>query len=220
MTFSNMLKEQASAAWEEGYAHGFVQGIGAGTLEQEAFKFYLMQDYWYLLGYAKVMALGVVKAQEERSMALFSQAQHGILNGEMTLHREYMASFGVTREEMDSIVPALNNRAYVGHMLSAAQQGGVAEIIAAVLPCAWTYADYAKRLKARYADRIENNPYASWIHTYAGEGFAQSFEWFFPLLEKLSANMGEEAKQNIVRIFVDSTRFECLFWDMALKKQL
>ena len=36
------------------YNHPFVQELGAGTLSKDKFKFYLLQDYLYLLEYAKV----------------------------------------------------------------------------------------------------------------------------------------------------------------------
>lgn len=220
MTFSRSLKHKANKVWEEGYAHPFVQEIGKGTLDKEKFKFYLLQDYQYLLQYAKVFALAVVKSDSEELMTRFSEIQYNILATEMDLHRKYMASFGVTREQIQQVKPSLYNRTYTANMLAAAQTGNLAEVLAAVFPCAWTYADYATRLKEQYADRLEGNFYKTWIENYADDAFSQSFEWFYDTLDELCVNMSDLQLSKITEIFISSVEFEYLFWDMAYKKEM
>ena len=191
-----------------------------GTLDKEKFKFYLLQDYQYLLQYAKVFAIAVVKSDTEELMTKFSTIQHFILANEMELHRSYMADFGVTRAEMLAVKPSLYNRTYTANMLSFGQTGGLAEVLASVFPCAWTYADYGKRLKERYADRLDDNFYKSWIETYAGDEFSASFEWFYDTLDYLVSNMTDRQREKIEEIFISSVEFEYLFWDMAYKQQM
>jgi thiaminase/transcriptional activator TenA len=178
MSFSRGLKKRSGDKWEAGYRLPFVQELGRGTLGREKFKFYLLQDYQYLLAYAKVFALGALKSDTEYLMAHFSSSCDAILNKEMDIHREYMRSFGITRTEMDSSRPSFCNRAYTANMLAVGQSGGVAEILAAIFPCAWIYSDYAKRLAADYPDRLDGNPYRQWIEGYASDDFANSFGWF------------------------------------------
>ena len=93
MSFSNTLKEKAGKVWEDCYEHPFLQELGKGTLEKEKFKFYLLQDYRYLIEYAKVFAAGSIKCDEEKYMTKFSGVQHNILYDEMDIHRKYMADF-------------------------------------------------------------------------------------------------------------------------------
>jgi len=220
MSFSRGLKEKAAKVWEEGYNHPFVQELGKGTLDKEKFKFYLLQDYQYLLQYAKVFAVAAVKSDTEEMMTHFSSIQYRILAKEMNVHREYMTSFGITREEMLSVKPSLYNNAYTANMLALGQTGGLAEIIASVFPCAWTYADYAKRLKKQYADCLESNFYKTWIEKYAGDEFSDSFEWFYDELDKLVSNMTDRQREKITEIFISGVEFEYLFWDMAYKRQM
>jgi thiaminase/transcriptional activator TenA len=220
MSFSRSLKEKAAKVWEEGYNHPFVQELGRGTLDREKFKFYLQQDYQYLLQYAKVFAIAAVKSDTEELMTNFSTIQYMILAQEMNIHREYMAGFGVTREEMLAVKPSLYNNAYTANMIAYGQTGGLAEILAAVFPCAWTYADYAKRLKEQYAGHLEGNFYKTWIENYAGDGFSHSFEWFCDALDNLVSNMTDRQLEKITEIFISSVEFEYLFWDMAYKRQM
>jgi thiaminase/transcriptional activator TenA len=220
MSFSRGLKAKALKVWEEGYNHPFVQELGKGVLDKEKFKFYLLQDYQYLLQYAKVFAIAAVKSDTEELMTNFSKIQYMILAKEMDLHREYMAGFGVTREEMLSVKPSLYNSAYTANMLSFGQTGGLAEVLAAVFPCAWTYADYAKRLKEQYAANLEGNFYKTWIENYASDEFSDSFEWFYDALDTLVSNMSDKQREKITEIFISSVEFEYLFWDMSYKRQM
>ena len=61
MLFTDVLYENVKDLWTSFYSHPFVDGIGSGKLDKEKFKFYMIQDYLYLLDYAKVYSLGVVK---------------------------------------------------------------------------------------------------------------------------------------------------------------
>jgi len=220
MSFSRGLKAKAAKVWEDGYNHPFVQGLGEGTLDKEKFKFYLLQDYLYLLQYAKVFATAAIKSDTEELMTGFTKSQYFILANEMDVHRKYMADFGITPAEVASVKSSLFNRSYTANMLSYGLTGGLAEVLSAVFPCAWTYADYGKRLKQQYADKLESNFYKAWIETYASDEFSDSFEWFYPALDALVENMSDDGRKNIEDIFVSSVEFEYLFWDMAYNCQM
>ncbi len=220
MSFSRKLKSKAAKVWEDGYNHPFVQELGTGTLDKGKFKFYLLQDYLYLLQYAKVFALATLKSDTEELMVAFAKIQYFTLTGEMNVHREYMTKFGITKKEILSVEPSLYNKTYTANMLSHGLTGGLAEVLATIFPCAWTYADYAKRLKEQYADKLKDNFYRTWIENYASDEFANCFEWFYDTLDNLVLNMSNEQRKKIEKIFISSVEFEYLFWDMAYKQQM
>lgn len=220
MSFSRGLKEYAGAIWEDGYNHPFVQELGSGELDSEKYRFYLLQDYQYLLSYAKVFALGALKSDTEELISRFTCTQHSILNVEMKLHKEYMATFGITNKDVESSKASLFNRTYTSYMLSVGQTGGLAEIMAAVFPCAWTYYDYACRLKEDHAEALSDNFYRPWTETYSGAEFKESFEWFYDVLDELCENRSVGERQKIADIFVSAVEFEYLFWDMAYKQKM
>ena len=105
-------------------------------------------------------------------------------------------------------------------MLATSLKGDLAHTLATVFPCAWTYCDYGKRLKEQYKDTLENNFYKSWIETYSGAEFEESFEWFYDALDELVSNKTEAEKKVIEDIFISSVEFEYMFWDMAYNKQM
>ena len=114
MTVTERLLKDTESIWAEYHQHPFVQGIADGSLDKEKFKYYMIQDYLYLLDYTKVFAIGVAKAKDMAFMKRFANSTHAILDGEMDIHRSYMARLG--------IMPSGMSRELVGatplHLLS------------------------------------------------------------------------------------------------------
>ncbi|HAV52432.1 MAG TPA: thiaminase II, partial [Leuconostoc mesenteroides] len=52
MVFSQEILTELSDVWQANLKHPFVQEIGEGTLPVEKFKYYMIQDYVYLIHYA------------------------------------------------------------------------------------------------------------------------------------------------------------------------
>ena len=220
MSFSRNLKSSCEKIWEDGYNHPFVQELGKGILSKEKFKFYLLQDYIYLFEYAKIFALATVKSKNKKLITNFSKTQYEIINIELNIHKKYMRKFGISEKEINCAKPSLFNKAYTSSMISYGLTGNLAEILAAVFPCAWTYYDYATRLRKKYNNLLEKNFYKSWILNYSSEQFLDSFEWFYDTLDELVSNMTELQRKNIQEIFSSSIEFEYLFWDMSYKQQM
>ena len=59
MSVSKKLIAEGEPLWNAFCSHPFLTGIGDGTLDQKKFQFYMIQDYLYLLDYARLFALGV-----------------------------------------------------------------------------------------------------------------------------------------------------------------
>lgn len=214
MRVSERLHEAARPIWAACLSHPFVTGIGDGTLELEKFKHFLLQDYLYLFDYARVFALGVAKAGDPALMRTFSANVDAVLNGEMDLHRAYMARLGITEAEVLAVKPALANTSYTGYMRAAAWAGGTAEIVAAILSCSWSYAEIGQAL-ARASGAVDHPFYGEWIRGYACEDYAQTNRALIELTDALGADCTEAARRRMEEIFVTCSRYELGFWDMA-----
>ena len=107
MKLTEILYEDVKEIWDGYLKHPFVSGIGDGSLSLERFRFYMLQDYLYLYDYARVYALGIVKSREPEMMQFFSQLVNDTLNGEMDIHRGYMARLGITPEEVANVKPSI-----------------------------------------------------------------------------------------------------------------
>ena len=67
--------------WAGYHEKPFVQGLKNGTLDVKKFRRYIIQDYWYLMDYTKVFAVGVAKSKSVEVMKLFAKYIQAILDG-------------------------------------------------------------------------------------------------------------------------------------------
>ena len=214
LSVSARLRQAADPVWEQCLHHPFVTGIGDGTLDVEKFRHFMLQDYLYLFDYARVFALGVVKARDPELMRTFSQNVDAILNGEMNIHRAYMQRLGITEEQVLAVKPALDNLSYTNYMLSVAHTGGPMEIVASILACSWSYAEIGQALAA-IPGAADHPFYGEWIQGYASEDYTATNQALIELMDELAAGATEDQIAHLTDIFVNCSRYELGFWDMA-----
>ncbi|MBI1927450.1 thiaminase II [Candidatus Poribacteria bacterium] len=215
--FTDELRLKAASVWEAELKHPFVLGIADGSLPKEQFKFYLCQDYLFLLDYSKVFAYGVIKSPDEVTMARFSHLLNETLNTEMDLHRGYSRKFGISPAEMAATPIAPTTHAYTRHLLHIAQVGTLAELVAGVLPCQWGYWEVATTLAKR--GKSPDLLYQEWIEMYSSNAFGALGEWLRELLNRLTGESSQAEKRRLENHFLTSSRYEYLFWEMAYNQE-
>ena len=215
MTTTQRLLAATEDIWAEYHTHPFVRGIAAGTLDEEKFRYYMVQDYLYLIDYAKVFAIGVAKARDPETMRLFAGYVHQILDGEMDIHKGYMQRLGIPLEEAERAPVALDNLSYTSYMLRVAYDEGPAEIAAAILSCALSYEYIAKEIVAKDPAAADHPFYGEWVRGYADPGYAASNQVLVELTERLTRDYSEAQLEHLTEIFIACSRYEGAFWDMA-----
>ena len=215
MTTTQRLLAATEDIWAEYHTHPFVRGIADGTLDEEKFRYYMVQDYLYLIDYAKVFAIGVAKARDPETMRLFASYVHQILDGEMDIHKGYMQRLGIPLEEAERAPVALDNLSYTSYMLRVAYDEGPAEIAAAILSCALSYEYIAKEIVARDPAAADHPFYGEWVRGYADPGYAASNQVLVDLTERLTKDYSQAQLEHLTEIFIACSRYEGAFWDMA-----
>jgi thiaminase (transcriptional activator TenA) len=218
MKFSERLYEKLQPIWRQNHNHPFVQGMGDGTLEKEKFRFYMIQDYLYLIDYAKLFAIGAMKATDVQTMGKFAALLDSTLNEEMSLHREYAKKFEISEKELEKAQPSPTTLAYTHYMLHVGQSGTLAELVAALLPCMWSYWEIGKELSEKPG--ANNEFYREWIEMYSSEEFGELATWCINLFDSLTEEKSEAELEKLEEIFLNTTRFEYMFWDMAYNEAM
>lgn len=215
MTTTERLLKATEHIWAGYHTHPFVRGIADGTLAEEKFRYYMIQDYLYLIDYAKVFAVGVAKARDMETMRLFSGYIHQILDGEMDIHKDYMKRLGISLEEAEHTPMSLDNLSYTSYMLRIAYEGGAGETAAAILSCALSYEVIARQIVAQNPGAANHPFYGEWVRGYANEEYHEGNQILIELTERLTAGYSEEQLAWLTDIFVNCSRYEGAFWDMA-----
>ena len=135
--FSEQLRQEAQPVWRAIFGHPFLREIKDGSLPLATFQYYLGQDYHYLEGFGRAVALALAKAPDA---GLLQELAHRVMTPvERPLHQRLIAAAGLTMAEVEGARRSPTNTAYVNHMLVTAAQQGLGPTAAALLPCPWTY---------------------------------------------------------------------------------
>jgi len=206
---SQDLKEKHSDIWKQNLEHPFLKEIESGDLPIENFKFYMKQDYLYLLEYCKAIALLIAKSETEENMRDYTEVLHKTVNLEIEHHRNYCKEVGIENLEGTEMAPT--TAAYTQYLVKTAYSESVPEIISVILPCFWIYLDMGKELDP--TDTKEE--YREWILMYRSDEFEELIKRLKADLDSYLKKMGEDETQKIDDIFKRSLRYEYMFWDMC-----
>ena len=213
MSLTDDLYAAAEPIWGAQLEHPFVKGLGDGTLDESLFKRWVLQDYRYLKEFARVFAWAAAKATRLESMSWYAAVLNLTLNTEMALHREYAARFGLTLADLEEEPMWPTTRAYTDFLVRTAADGDMLDLLAALLPCAWGYVYLAQRLAQ--VRPPEEQRYVEWINQYASEEFAEAADWLRREVDALGAGVTPEKRAHVTELFLISSRYEWLFWEMC-----
>ena len=60
--FTDELRVAATDCWQAQIEHPFIEGIADGSLDPDRFRFYIRQDYLYLIDYGRTFAIAAARA--------------------------------------------------------------------------------------------------------------------------------------------------------------
>ncbi len=204
--------------WDAYVRHPFVEGLKDGTLPQEAFHHYLVQDYVFLMHFARAWALAVVKSETLEEMTTAAATVNALVGMEAQLHVRTCAALGITEERLFSTPESPANLAYTRYVMDAGISGDLCDLLAALAPCVLGYGEIGARLGAEAGE----TPYGEWIATYAGDGYQQVCREVGATIDAaLERRLGTPFRaaprwERVTERFRMATKLEAGFWQMGL----
>lgn len=188
--------------------HPFLLGLTDGSLAEDAFTRYLVDDAHYLDRYARVLAQLAVRAPDPAGVELLAGSAVAAVAAERELHRGFLAPRGLDPDADTVAEPTPSCVAYTGFLESAATGESFDVGLAAILPCFRVYAEVGQHIVAR--SRPGDHPYAAWIDTYSAPEFAEA-------VRRMEAYVDSVANDRAAMLiaYERSTRFEWMFWDAS-----
>jgi thiaminase/transcriptional activator TenA len=208
------LRDDCGELWRALHDHPFLGELADGTLAPDRFRFYVEQDLFFLPELARAVALGVASAGDDDELRHFGEELVAVAEREIANNRSLLAEVlaAGAPDRGGGIAPAPATVAYSGFLVATAYRGGVLEIMAALLPCTWSYADIAAGLR----DRIVEHPlYTPWVRYFASGEYAELIARRRLTLDERAAAAGPHVRRRLSEIFTMSTRLELAFWQMA-----
>lgn len=193
--------------------HPFLQALTDGSLPEQVFARYLVDDSHYLIGYARALsALASRTAEPVAAAMLAGSAAQGVAV-ERELHASYLLPRGIDPQARDAPEQSPTCSAYIGTLQALAAYAPVEVGLAGVLPCFRVYAEVGR---AVLADAEQpDHPYRAWIDAYADPAFDESVRAVEAHIDMLAAAATQERRDEMLAAYVRATRFEWMFWDAA-----
>ncbi len=210
------LRDAAAAEWSAYVDHEFVRRLGDGTLPEAAFRAYLVQDYLFLIQFARAYALAAYKS---RTPADIRAAQTGLaaILDETELHVRLCARWGIDAQALNATSEHRATVAYTRFVLDCGAAGDLLDLHVALSPCVVGYAVIGRGLADQGTAALTDHPYGEWIADYAGEGYQAVATRARAHLDDLAARSLTEARwPDLVATFAAASRLEADFWQMGL----
>jgi len=218
MSFSNHLRKLTVSIWEAQLSHPFVVALGDGTLPEQKFKYYILQDARFLGDLSRVFAAGILRAPDTDSALRFAKLAEETITVERSLHENYGQRWNLTPKQMSSTNMAPTNYAYTRHMLTIAASGTAVEVTVVALPCAWIYCVVGQHL-LRKGHPPKSHPYRDWLMLYASPEFAEVQMWMRKKVDQWAKTAGKDELRRMEESFIISSRYEWMFWEMAWNEE-
>jgi len=215
------LKSDSADDWQAFTRHPFVLGMGDGSLPESSFREYLVQDYLFLIQFARAYALAIYKSRSLAEMRGGLEGLKAILDVEMDLHVRLCSRWGLTASDLENAPEKAPTIAYTRFVLDAGNAGDLLDLYVALAPCMIGYGEIGARLTAEGGPKTaDDTPYAEWINEYASLAYQELVTATIANLDTLAAEMMTETRYPRLRkMFSAATRLETDFWQMAWESQ-
>ena len=211
---SDRLRKDADAIWKQIFAHPFVVELYTGVLPPAKFKFYVLQDYNYLVTDIKNLAILASRAGSIEAMREILEIAHLEATSEFESYERLLGELGYTIGDAIKAEPTPTNTSYGAFLIATSSLKTFGEGLAATLPCFWSYLEIAEFHQARLAEN-KNGLYARWASVYLSDDYRQLVTKMKSLLDKA---VGVEYEK-LRGAFITASKYEYLYWSMAYEME-
>ena len=213
MKFSEMLHAGADVLWREAADKPFVREMALGTLPENKFRNYMIQDYLYLLDYMDI--LGLIRSQTgDESLRAFLQSVIKETEDETyRVHLPHMKKIGVSDEEIAGADRSQVISEYTEYMRAQVRKHGFLAGLTALLQCSWLYACIGEKMTAEHAEEIAASPYRFWFDAYTCKEYTDANQMWIDTLDRETMGITGDTAILLKNIFRRCAEYENKLWD-------
>jgi thiaminase/transcriptional activator TenA len=210
------LRADCAADWRAYTWHEFCRRLSDGSLPLAAFQDFLIQDYLFLIQFARAKALAVFKAESLEAMREKTASIQAIL-AETTMHLTYCAEWGIPEATVRATPESAETVSYTRYVIDRGLAGDILDLEVALAPCTVGYGEVALRILADPARKVAGNPYQSWIEAYASDSYQSLARAAAARIDALGVTHGGQARfPMLAATFGEAARLEQRFWQQGL----
>lgn len=217
MTFVEECVRDSLPIWQDCLETPFLRGLADGTLAEDCFLGYIVEDSLYLREYAKVFAWGILHAKSMGEVRTYYSLLSYVNESEDATRLKYLEKYGLTDDEVQALPLRPENQAYVDTMIEAARQGeGAAECLMACLPCMLSYIWIFEKLVEAHPGAVDTK-YGALVREYLSEEYSVVCRGWAVFADGVCERMDEARKARCREVFRACSQHEYNFWRMCEK---
>lgn len=216
MDFSQQVYQQNQTVWQESIHHPFIKQLSDGSMTLPTFRYYLIQDHYYLRDFARIHELAADASQDQAVKTLLQELANSLHDGEIATRKTFFKELGISQQDVVNTPIAPTTYAYTSHMYRTLTQAGAPASIAGLLPCAWLYADVGASLQG------VTSPvpiFQARIDSYQSDDYTGPVAKQIKLTDQVARQTDAADRDAMAKAFERSTYYERDFWQMALDHQ-
>ncbi|MXV62142.1 transcriptional regulator [Natronorubrum sp. JWXQ-INN-674] len=224
--FTDWLRERAEPAWTDAIEHSFTDELGAGTLSEDAFVEYLVQDYAFVNDLVGAFGHVVGQAPDMAAKRSLVEFLDTITDDENDYFERSFEALEVPESRRNDPELVEPTAAFVDLLGRGAAEGGYAETLAVLVPAEWIYERWAVAAVEAYAESgADGSPsagadlpfyYVEWIDLHATDGFRDFVDWLRSQLDAIGPALSPRRQARVESLFRRTVDLEVAFFDAAL----
>ena len=220
MRFVEECIQESMPIWKACLETDFLKGIADGSLSEECFKGYIVEDSLYLREYVKVFAWGMIHTKTMDEIRMYYSLLSFVNESEDATRLYYIKRYELNDETIQTLPLRKENQDYVNTMIEVAQNGsGAPECMMACLPCMLSYGWIFRELLKTHP-KVKETPFGRLVVDYAGDGYDTLCKEWITFANEVCEALTDEQKKHCKAIFYKCSVHEYHFWEMSAKPRL
>ncbi|WP_422041462.1 TenA family protein [Roseibium sp.] len=211
--FTDWLAQRAEPFWSEATDHVFTHAIGDGTMPDEAYARYLIEDYTFITDLASTLGYLVAKAPDMQAKSRLSAFLALLTSEENDYFLRSFDALGVPRETYTQAAQGPVTRSFADLLLTSSGGGTYPEGLTCLLCAEWCYLTWGEREAEK--PRPAQFYLAEWIDLHAVAGFEDFVNWIRRELDRIGPSLSAEMQERLADLFRQMSALERDFFETA-----
>jgi len=213
MKLSEILYTRVADLWEEAARKPFVMEMAKGTLDIERFRYYMIQDYLYLIDYIDILNSTLDHTGDPDLRSFLENVIEETRKETDRVHIPNMKAIGIEDTDIINSTKADVIIEYQDYMRRQLEDLGLMAGLTALLQCSWVYAYIGHQVSRRYPEAIASSPYRSWFDAYTCREYLDNNQQWIDILDRESQGISPDQMEKLCDIFRECAIFENRLWD-------
>jgi thiaminase len=209
--FHQHLLRSAAPTWQAMLEHPFLRATADGTIPDQVFATWLVQDYLFVRGAIPFMGVLLAKAPPELYAPLADAIV--VLNHELVLFRQQAHAHAI---DLDQHTLSPTCHAYLQFLLATAYTQPFTRGFTVLYGLERAYLDSWMWVKQHQQARSR---WQAFINNWTSDAFRGYVDWLARTLDQQVRNIPTEEAAKLEELFQLTARYEYMFWEMAQREQ-